>query len=94
MNLWVAIGLGGQVLFSLRFLVQWISSERRGESHIPVVFWYFSLAGGIVLFFYALHRRDIVFEIGQAGGILVYARNLVLIRRRTAAGKARPGDPA
>jgi lipid-A-disaccharide synthase-like uncharacterized protein len=85
-NPWIAIGLAGQVLFSLRFLVQWISSERRGESHIPVIFWYFSLGGGVVLLAYAIHRRDIVFEIGQAGGLVVYLRNLVLIRRRRAAG--------
>jgi lipid-A-disaccharide synthase-like uncharacterized protein len=85
-NPWIAIGLGGQVLFSLRFLVQWISSERRGESHVPVIFWYFSLGGGVVLLAYAIHRHDIVFEIGQAGGLVVYFRNLVLIRRRRAAG--------
>lgn len=86
MNLWIAIGLGGQVLFSLRFLVQWISSERRGESHVPVIFWYFSLGGGVVLLAYAIHRHDIVFELGQAGGLVVYVRNIMLIRRRRAEG--------
>ena len=93
MNPWIAIGLAGQVLFSLRFLVQWISSERRGESHIPVIFWYFSLGGGVVLLAYAIHRRDIVFEIGQAGGLVVYLRNLVLIRRRRAAGGGPKPNP-
>jgi lipid-A-disaccharide synthase-like uncharacterized protein len=92
-NPWIAIGLAGQVLFSLRFLVQWISSERRGESHIPVIFWYFSLGGGVVLLAYAIHRRDIVFEIGQAGGLVVYLRNLVLIRRRRAAGGGPKPNP-
>ncbi|MGH9440812.1 MAG: lipid-A-disaccharide synthase N-terminal domain-containing protein [Thermoanaerobaculia bacterium] len=87
MKVWLAIGLGGQLLFSLRFLVQWIASERRGESYIPIIFWHLSIGGSIVLLAYAIHRRDVVFELGQAGGILVYVRNLWLIRRRRTAAE-------
>ena len=83
-DLWVAFGLFGQFLFGSRFIVQWISSERRKESHIPVVFWYLSLCGGIVTAIYAVHRRDPVFVIGQASGLIVYVRNLMLIYRAKA----------
>jgi lipid-A-disaccharide synthase-like uncharacterized protein len=79
-SVWLAIGLLGQTLFSMRFLVQWVASERRGRSILPVTFWYLSIAGSLVLLAYALHRRDIVFTLGQAGGVLIYARNLQLMR--------------
>lgn len=78
---WLAIGFLGQVFFSLRFLVQWMASERRKKSTVPVAFWYCSLAGGSLLLAYAIHRLDPVFIVGQAGGLLIYIRNLVLIRR-------------
>jgi len=61
--------------------VQWLVSEKKGESTIPVVFWYFSLAGGLILFCYAIHKKDPVFIIGQSSGIVVYIRNLILVRR-------------
>jgi lipid-A-disaccharide synthase-like uncharacterized protein len=80
--LWIAIGFFGQALFSARFLVQWIASERRKESVIPTYFWYFSIGGGLVLLTYAIHRRDIVFGVGQAAGLFVYARNLYFVYRR------------
>lgn len=80
-EIWLVIGFLGQFLFFLRFLVQWIVSERRGRSTIPLPFWYFSLAGGAILLTYAIHRADPVFIMGQAGGLLVYSRNLILIRR-------------
>ncbi|MEO8383077.1 MAG: lipid-A-disaccharide synthase N-terminal domain-containing protein [Acidobacteriota bacterium] len=80
-DLWVAFGLAGQLLFGSRFIVQWISSERRKTSYIPVGFWYLSLGGGLVTTIYAIHRRDPVFIIGQSAGLLVYVRNLMLIRR-------------
>ena len=80
-RLWVAFGLLGQFVFGARFIVQWIASERKGESHIPIVFWYISIAGGIILTAYAIHKRDIVFIIGQGAGLLVYIRNLMLIYR-------------
>ena len=79
---WVLIGFLGQLLFSMRFIVQWISSERRKESHVPVMFWYFSLAGGLTLLAYALHREDPVFIVGQALGSFIYLRNLQLIMRQ------------
>jgi lipid-A-disaccharide synthase-like uncharacterized protein len=82
MTAWIIVGFAGQAAFFLRFFVQWISSERRGESHIPVAFWYLSLAGGALLLAYAIVRRDPVFIAGQAFGSVVYGRNIVLIRRR------------
>ncbi|MEE9226894.1 MAG: lipid-A-disaccharide synthase N-terminal domain-containing protein [Acidobacteriota bacterium] len=80
-EIWLVIGFLGQFLFFLRFLIQWIVSERRGRSAIPLPVWYFSLAGGAILLTYAIHRADPVFIMGQAGGLLVYSRNLILIRR-------------
>ena len=76
---WVCVGLAGQLLFSMRFLVQWIMSERARRSVMPVAFWYFSLAGGLVLLSYAIYRRDPVFILGQATGLIIYIRNLWLI---------------
>jgi lipid-A-disaccharide synthase-like uncharacterized protein len=80
--LWYVIGMTGQVLFGSRFIIQWIASESARRSVIPKTFWYLSLLGGIALFAYAIQRRDIVFAIGQGGGLLVYARNLMLIRNQ------------
>lgn len=85
--IWLAIGFAGQALLSARFVVQWIMSERVGKSVIPLAFWLFSVAGGVTLLAYAIHRADPVIIAGQAGGLVVYARNLWLIRkeRRAAA---------
>ncbi|TDL77689.1 lipid A biosynthesis protein [Palleronia sediminis] len=80
---WVMFGLTGQLMFSGRFLVQWIVSEREGRSVIPLAFWYFSIAGGVILFAYAVYRRDPVFILGQSLGLIVYARNLWLIHTET-----------
>ena len=81
-NAWVVFGLVGQLLFTLRFVVQWVASERTGRSTVPVAFWYFSLAGGAILFVYALwYRHDLVFTLGQGAGLFIYLRNLALIRR-------------
>lgn len=77
---WMLVGVAGQVLFSLRFVVQWIASERERRSVLPVSFWYFSLAGAVILLAYAVHRRDPVFVGGQLLGVLVYCRNLHLVR--------------
>ena len=79
---WLAVGFLGQVFFFSRFLVQWIASERRKESVVPVSFWFFSIGGGTVLLIYAIHRLDPVFIVGQGAGLFVYLRNLYLIRRR------------
>lgn len=78
--IWIAIGFAGQALFSARFIVQWLASERAKRSIIPIAFWYFSLAGGFVLLSYAIHKRDPVFIVGQGMGVFVYLRNLWLIR--------------
>jgi lipid-A-disaccharide synthase-like uncharacterized protein len=78
---WVAFGLFGQLMFTGRFLVQWIASERAQKSVMPVVFWYFSLAGGLILLAYAIWRRDPVFILGQSLGVFIYLRNLALIHR-------------
>jgi len=88
---WIAIGFLGQFLFMMRFLWQWVQSERQRRSIIPMAFWYFSLAGGMTLFAYAVHRLDPVFITGQSLGLLVYSRNLLLIRREKHAGP--PPDP-
>jgi lipid-A-disaccharide synthase-like uncharacterized protein len=77
---WVIVGFVGQALFSMRFVVQWLASERLKRSIIPNAFWYFSLAGGVTLLAYAIHKRDPVFIAGQGLGLLVYLRNLYLIR--------------
>lgn len=74
------VGLTGQLLFTGRFLVQWISSEKAGRSIIPMAFWYFSIAGGLVLLTYAIYRRDPVFILGQSMGVVIYLRNIILIR--------------
>jgi lipid-A-disaccharide synthase-like uncharacterized protein len=79
------LGMLGQVLFFSRFLVQWVASEKKGRSTVPVSFWYLSIGGGLLLLFYAIWRRDPVITLGQGVGLLVYVRNLVLIRRHRAA---------
>ena len=73
---WVALGFIAQLLFTGRFLVQWIASERQNRMVIPIAFWFFSIGGGVLLLIYAIHRRDPVFIAGQAFGVFVYARNL------------------
>jgi lipid-A-disaccharide synthase-like uncharacterized protein len=80
-HIWLAIGFLGQILFSMRFLVQWIASEKRRESVIPVAFWYFSIGGGLLLFAYSVWRLDPVFIVGQSLGVFIYSRNLYLIHR-------------
>ncbi len=80
-TVWIIIGFLGQALFSARFIIQWLYSEKVKRSVVPVAFWYFSLAGGIVLTAYAIHRMDPVFIAGQSAGLIVYFRNLMLIRK-------------
>lgn len=80
-RLWLAVGLVGQVAFTGRFVVQWIASEREGRSVVPVLFWTLSVAGSLLLLAYAISREDPVFVLGQSAGLLVYLRNLHLIRR-------------
>lgn len=89
-KIWVAIGFGGQALFFCRFLVQWIASERSHRSVVPLAFWWCSLGGGLVLLAYAIHLGDPVYITGQSGGLLIYVRNLLLIRRERAERGAPP----
>ena len=75
----LVVGFFGQGLFASRFIFQWIYSERKGESSIPVIFWYLSIFGGIGLLTYAIFRKDPVIILGQTFGIFIYLRNLILI---------------
>lgn len=79
--LWLVLGFAGQAMFSMRFLVQWLKSERAQRSIMPIQFWYFSIAGGALLLAYAIHKLDPVFILGQATGLFIYLRNLHLINR-------------
>jgi lipid-A-disaccharide synthase-like uncharacterized protein len=81
---WLLVGFGGQALFMGRFVIQWLVSERRRRSVIPVSFWYLSILGALVLLAYAVHRRDPVFIAGQGLGVAIYLRNLHLIRQEQA----------
>ena len=77
--IFLVIGFMGQGLFASRFVFQWIYSEKKGESHIPLIFWYLSIFGGLGLLTYAIFRKDPVIIIGQVFGIFIYVRNLILI---------------
>lgn len=79
---WLVIGFIAQGCFFLRFAVQWIATEKKRESHIPDIFWYFSIVGAAGLLAYAVHRKDPVFIAGPAFSFVVYARNLYFIRRK------------
>lgn len=76
---WLGVGFAAQIMFSMRFLVQWIASERARKSIVPEAFWYFSFAGGAMLCIYAIYRMDPVFMLGQAMGLVIYSRNIYLI---------------
>ncbi|MBU1076458.1 MAG: lipid-A-disaccharide synthase N-terminal domain-containing protein [Spirochaetes bacterium] len=89
-NWWIILGFTAQALFSTRFLIQWIVTEKKKKSHIPVSFWYFSLFGGILLLIYSIHKKDPVFILGQSTGVIIYARNLYFIytHKKTPKGSA------
>lgn len=78
---WLAVGFMAQAMFSMRFLMQWIASERARKSVMPEVFWYYSFAGGLMLFIYAIYRMDPVFILGQGTGLFIYSRNIYFIWR-------------
>ena len=83
-HVWLTFGLAGQALFSARFLVQWLASEKQKKSVVPTGFWYFSIGGGLSLLAYAIYRHDPVFILGQGAGLFVYARNLWFIHKTPA----------
>ncbi|MSR14429.1 MAG: lipid A biosynthesis protein [Gammaproteobacteria bacterium] len=80
-QIWLAVGMFGQLLFSGRWLLQWMTSEKAGRSVIPKAFWYLSLAGGATVLSYAIYKRDPVFILGSAMSSIIYLRNLVLLYR-------------
>lgn len=82
MDWWMILGFFAQAVFSIRFVVQWIASERAGESVVPELFWLISLTGSLLLLLYAIHKKDPVFILGQASGIFIYLRNMHLIIRK------------
>jgi lipid-A-disaccharide synthase-like uncharacterized protein len=82
----VLVGYVGQILFGLRFVVQWIATERARKSVFPVAFWFFSIGGGVLLFAYALAKKDPVFILGQGFGLFVYLRNLYFVYRERRSG--------
>jgi lipid-A-disaccharide synthase-like uncharacterized protein len=77
--IWLSIGFGAQLMFSMRFIIQWIASEKARISIVPKTFWYFSFMGGFMLFIYAIHRMDPVFILGQGLGLIIYSRNIYFI---------------
>jgi len=85
---WVALGLIGQLIFASRFVIQWVASERKGKSVIPVPFWYLSLVGSAILLVYSIHIQDPVFILANALNFFIYVRNLMLIGRENQANRA------
>ena len=81
----IVVGFAGQGLFAMRFIIQWLTSEKQAKSVIPIAFWYFSIGGGSVLFLYAVWREDLVFMSGQGLGLFIYLRNLYFVRRSVTA---------
>lgn len=79
--IWIGVGLLGQALFGTRFLVQWIYSEIRGKSRVPRAFWYLSVAGGVLILAYAIHRDELPFIIGEVVTLLIFLRNVQMLRR-------------
>ena len=90
---WQVIGFLGQGVFTARFLVQWIASEKKGDSVVPTAFWWLSILGGFSLLVYAIHRQDPVFIVGQGMGMVVYVRNLMLVARKERRAARRAGRP-
>jgi lipid-A-disaccharide synthase-like uncharacterized protein len=85
-DFWLAFGLVAQLLFGSRFLVQWISSERAGQSVVPMAFWFLSIGGGLMTLIYGIVRREPVIILGQALPTIIYARNIMLILKHRARG--------
>ncbi len=81
LNPWVLIGFFGQFLFFMRFIIQWLASEKKGQVVVPVAFWYLSIAGTLVILGYAIHIKDLVFTVAQVLSLFIYARNLSFLRK-------------
>jgi lipid-A-disaccharide synthase-like uncharacterized protein len=77
LNPWVIIGFFGQFIFFLRFIVQWIVSEKNERVTVPLSFWYLSIGGSLIILVYSIHIRDIVFSTAQVASIFIYVRNLM-----------------
>ena len=92
LDFWAFVGLAGQALFTARFFVQWLASEKKKESVMPVAFWYFSIIGGSISLVYAIALGSLPFCLGQATGLFIYARNLQLIRRKASSLAQVPAD--
>ncbi len=88
---WLAVGFCAQLMFAMRFIIQWIASERARRSIVPETFWYFSMLGGVLLLAYATYRADPVFMLGQGAGLVIYGRNIHFIWRHR---RAQTGAPA
>ena len=96
-GLWLTVGFLGQAVFTARFLAQWIASEKRRDSVVPVIFWWLSLGGGFLLLNYSIHRQDPVIIVGQSMGVFIYVRNLMLVdkgRKRAAKQLRRAAEAA
>jgi lipid-A-disaccharide synthase-like uncharacterized protein len=85
-DFWLAFGLIAQLLFTARFLVQWISSERAGQSVVPMAFWFFSMGGGVMTLIYGIAKREPIIILGQALATIIYIRNIMLIVKHRARG--------
>jgi lipid-A-disaccharide synthase-like uncharacterized protein len=83
--IWLLVGLLGQLMFTARFIVQWIASEKAGKSVVPIAFWYFSMIGGAVVLAYGIHKLEPVIIMGQLPGVIIYSRNLWLINKESKA---------
>jgi lipid-A-disaccharide synthase-like uncharacterized protein len=88
---WVALGMLGQIIFAGRFVVQWLASERAGRSVVPYSFWTMSILGSVLVFVYALVRKDVVFILAYSLNVFIYVRNIMLIHRHRAVMASQPG---
>ncbi|MEM8793317.1 MAG: lipid-A-disaccharide synthase N-terminal domain-containing protein [Pseudomonadota bacterium] len=88
--IWICVGLGGQIMFMMRFLMQWVATEKARKSVIPISFWWLSIAGAAILLAYAIYRQDPVFILGQSLGFFIYTRNLWFIYQERAANGSDP----
>jgi len=91
-NPWIIFGFAAQFVFFLRFIIQWIASERAGETRVPVLFWHLSIAGALMILIYSIYRQDIVFITGQLLALTIYFRNLLIYHRSTRKPTTQPGE--